>query len=260
MTTIIDTVACLDRHLRDLHLPTIRAQYQEEARRAGQEGLAYEDYLRELVERECEVRQQNRVERLLRQSGLPLEKDLASFDFQRLPAKLLQQTKSLLDGAFVRRRENLLAVGKPGCGKTHLLCAIAQELVRRGFKVVSSTCDVWIQRLLIAKRDLKLEGLLKRLSRFDVLVIDEIGYVDQTREQMEVLFTLLAHRYERGSVLITSNLPFSKWDAIFKDPMTAAAAIDRLVHHSVILEMNLPSYRAEQAQKKKGGKTQESQG
>ena len=108
-----------------------------------------------------------------------------------------------------------------------------------------------VQELLRAKQELKLDKWLKKLARFDVLMIDDFGYVKQNREEMEVLFTLLAYRYERGSVLITSNLPFSKWEVIFKDPMTTAAAIDRLVHHSVILELNVNSYRAEQARKRK---------
>ncbi len=112
-----------------------------------------------------------------------------------------------------------------------------------------------VQELLRAKQELTLDKLLKKLSRYDVLMIDDFGYVKQNREEMEVLFTLLAHRYERGSVLITSNLPFSKWETIFKDPMTTAAAIDRLVHHSVILELNVPSYRAEQARKRKNRDT-----
>ena len=113
------------------------------------------------------------------------------------------------------------------------------------------SCALLVQELLVAKRDLKLSRVLKRMSQCEVLLIDDIGYVQQSREEMEVLFTLLAERYERGSVLITSNLPFSKWEAIFKDPMTTAAAIDRLVHHSVILELNIPSYRVEQAKKSK---------
>jgi DNA replication protein DnaC len=108
-----------------------------------------------------------------------------------------------------------------------------------------------VQELLIAKRDLSLSKLLKKLSRFDALLLDDLGYVQQNREEMEVLFTLLAERYERASVMITSNLPFSQWEAIFKDPMTTAAAIDRLVHHSVILELNVPSYRVEQAKKRR---------
>ena len=141
--------------------------------------------------------------------------------------------------------------GHPGSGKTHLLCAICHELARQGRRVYFSACDLIVQQLLRAKRDLELDKLLKKLSRFDALMIDDFGYVKQDRDEMEVLFTLLAHRYERGSMLITSNLPFSKWEVIFKDPMTTAAAIDRLVHHSVVLELNVPSYRAEQAKKRK---------
>jgi DNA replication protein DnaC len=156
-----------------------------------------------------------------------------------------------LEGSFLDRRENVLAFGNPGSGKTHLLCAIGQELIRQGRRVLYATCALLVQELLIAKRDLKLEQTLKRLGRYDALIIDDLGYVQQDRNEMEVLFTLLAHRYERGSVLITSNLPFSQWEAIFKDPMTTAAAIDRLVHHSVILELNLPSFRMEQAKQGK---------
>ena len=146
-------------------------------------------------------------------------------------------------------RENVLAFGRSGSGKTHLLCGIAQELVRSGRKVMFSPCSLLVQDLLIAKRDLRLSRYLKRLSKFEVLIIDDLGYVQQNREEMEVLFTLLAERYERGSVLVTSNLPFSKWEQVFKDPMTAAAVIDRLVHHSVIMELNVPSYRAEAAKR-----------
>ena len=128
---------------------------------------------------------------------------------------------------------------------------ICHELARQGRKVYFTICDSIVHQLLRAKRDLELDKLLKKLSRFDVMMIDDFGYVKQDRDEMEVLFTLLAHRYERGSMLITSNLPFSKWEMIFKDPMTTAAAIDRLVHHSVVLELNVPSYRAEQAMKRK---------
>jgi DNA replication protein DnaC len=191
------------------------------------------------------------VERLLRESRLPLEKSLASFDLKRLPAKVVQQVRSLLEGDFVERQENVLAFGKPGSGKTHLLAGLAQELVRNGRRVYFSPCSLLVQELLLAKQELKLPRLLKRLAGYDVVFVDDLGYVQQSREEMEVLFTLLAQRYERGSVLLTSNLPFSQWEQIFRDPMTTAAAIDRLVHHSVILELNLPSYRAEQARKGK---------
>jgi len=182
---------------------------------------------------------------------LPLEKDLVSFNLKRLPAKARRQVKTLLDGYFLDRKENVLAFGNPGSGKTHLLCAIGQELIHNDRKVFFSACQLLVQDLLIAKRGLGLSKLLKKLSRFDALILDDLGYVQQNREEMEVLFTLLAERYERGSVLITSNLPFSQWEAIFKDPMTTAAAIDRLVHHSVILELNVSSYRMEHAKKER---------
>ena len=237
--------------LKELRLPTIRTGYEEEAERARRETLSYEQYLLELMRREAEVRRQNTIERLLRQSKLPLEKNMAAFDLKRLSLPLRQQVKVLLEGAFLDNRENVLAFGNPGSGKTHLLCAIAQELIYNGRRVLFTSSSLLVQDLLIAKTELKLNKILKRLSKFEVILIDDIGYVQQNREEMEVLFTLLAERYERGSVMITSNLPFSKWEQIFKDPMTTAAAIDRLVHHSVILELNVKSYRMEAAKQKK---------
>ena len=235
--------------LRELHLPTIRQEYESTAARARQESSSYERYLLDLAERECESRRSHRVERLLRESRLLLEKDLPSLDLKRLPSKAAQQVRSLLEGDFCGRHENVLVFGNPGSGKTHVACAVGQELIRSGRKVMFATCALMVQDLLAAKRDLKLRGILKKISRYEVLILDDIGYVQYSREEMEVLFNLLAERYERGSVILTSNLPFSGWEAIFKDPMTTAAAIDRLVHHSVIVELNVPSYRAEQAKK-----------
>jgi DNA replication protein DnaC len=251
MMAHMDVKAQLTAYLKELHLPTIRASFEDQARRAQQETLSYEQYLLELIRAESEARSAHRIERFLRQSRILLEKDLASFDLKRLPAAVARQVRTLLDGTFLDRCENLLVFGKAGSGKTHLISALSQELIRAGRKVCFRTCSLLVQELLAAKRDLKLSQALKRLNRFEGLIIDDIGYVQQSREEMEVLFTLLAERYERGSVLITSNLPFSKWEAIFKDPMTTAAAIDRLVHHSVILELNIPSYRLEQAKKAK---------
>jgi DNA replication protein DnaC len=235
----------LTKCLKELHLPTVRACYEEQADRARQETLAYEHYLGEVMEREREIRRHNRIQRLLRESKLPLEKSLEAFDMDRLSSMLAAQVDALLDGSFLDRSENVLAFGNPGSGKTHLLCAIGQELILQGRRVFFTPCSLLVQQLLIAKRDLNLPRVLKRLSKYDALIIDDIGYVQQNRDEMEVLFILLAERYERGSLMVTSNLPFSKWERIFKDPMTAAAAIDRLVHHSVILELNLPSYRLE---------------
>lgn len=237
--------------LKELHLPTFREYHAEYAVKAMNESLSYEQYLYELAQVECDVRRANKIVRLVKASKLPMEKTLDNFDLKRLPLRIRQQTKILVDGSFVDRRENLLAFGNPGSGKTHLLCGICHELARQGRRVYFSTCDLIVQQLLRAKRELELDKLLKKLSRFDALMIDDFGYVKQDRDEMEVLFTLLAHRYERGSMLLTSNLPFSKWEVIFNDPMTTAAAIDRLVHHSVVLELNVPSYRAEEARKRK---------
>ena len=241
-------------NLKALRLAALRSCFEEVADQARREALSYEQYLLELTNCEMEERRGRRTERLLKDSKLPLEKNLAAFDRKRLPARVNQQFATLLEGSFLDRHENVLAFGTVGSGKSHALCALAQELiVTQGRRMVFCKCALLVQELLRAKRDLKLARVLKRLAGVEGLVIDDIGYVQQGREEMEVLFTLLAERYERGSVLLTSNLPFSKWEQIFKDAMTTAAVIDRLVHHSVILELNLPSYRMEQAKKKRVG-------
>jgi DNA replication protein DnaC len=243
----INNEQTLEYCLRQLYLSTIRSCYQEEADLARQESLSYEAYLHELVIRECEERRHKRISRFLRESRLPLEKNLEAFDKSRLPARISGLVNTLLDGSFIERCENILAFGNPGSGKTHLLCAIAQELINRDKRIFFTPCSLLVQELLVAKRDLVLPKALKKLASYDALLIDDIGYVQQSREEMEVLFTLLAYCYERSSVMLTSNLPFSQWEKIFKDPMTTAAAIDRLVHHSVILELNLDSYRLKKA-------------
>lgn len=249
MERTFDTGARLKKCFRYLHLPGIRDYYEELTRTAEQDSMSYQQYLLELLERECEVRWNHRIAKLLTESKLPLEKNLENFDLKRLPPKVMHQVQALLDAKLLERKENVLVFGNPGSGKTHLVCAIGQALVRQGSRVLFSSCSLLVQELLIAKRKLQLAKILKKLAKFSAVIIDDIGYVQQEREEMEVLFTLLAERYERGSVMITSNLPFSKWEMIFKDPMVTAAAIDRLVHHSVILELNIPSYRFATARK-----------
>lgn len=234
-------------YLKELHLPKVREIFQDVAIRATNESLSYEEYLLELIEREVETRRNNRIEKWLRLSHLPQEKNLVNFDLKKLPPKLLHQCNILLEGSFLQRKENVLVFGNPGSGKTHLLCAVGNELVHKGYQVYFKSCALLVQDLLIAKRDLKLAKAIKSLDKFDAIIIDDIGYVQQSREEMEVLFTLLAERYERGSIMITSNLPFSQWEKIFKDTMITKAAIDRLVHHSLVLEMNMPSFRLEHA-------------
>jgi len=241
----------LEQYLKDLHLPTVRKSYEDLGLKAGDEGLSYPEYLLELMRNECEERKRKRTERWLRESQLPLEKTLQAFEMKRMPGKVAQQAKVLLDGSFLERKENVLAFGNPGSGKTHLLCAVGQELVYQGHRMYYSCCELLLQELLRAKKELRLDRVLKKLKKYDGIILDDIGYVQHDQEEMEVLFSLLAQRYERGSVMITSNLPFSKWERIFKDPMTTAAAIDRLVHHCVILELNVPSYRMAEAKKRK---------
>jgi len=241
----------LIHNLKQLHMSTMRDCYEQIAEQARKESFSYEQYLFELIKLECEGRRENRIARNLRLSKLPPSKTFDNFDKKRLPAKIATHLNVLTDGSFLNRSENVLAFGNPGSGKTHLLCAIGHALIEQDKRVMFIPCSQLVQDLLVAKRDLVMGKLLKKLSRFDAVIIDDIGYVQQSRQEMEVLFTFLADRYERSSLMITSNLPFSKWEQIFKDPMTAAAAIDRLVHHSVVLELNLPSYRLEYSKKKK---------
>ncbi len=239
----------LSQSLRQLRLPAFASSYAPQAALATNEGWAYDQYLLNLCELEVSQRQTRKVTRLLISSKLPPGKTLASYDRSRLTAPVNRKLDVLLEGDFLDRRENVLAFGNPGSGKTHLIAALGHELVQKGRSLHFISSSLIVQRLLKAKAELILEKELRRLDKFDALIIDDIGYVQHTREEMEVLFTLLAHRYEHRSVLITSNLVFSQWEKIFKDPMTTAAAIDRLVHHSIILELNMSSYRMAAAQK-----------
>ncbi len=233
--------------LRTLKLPSFAALYEEAASQGEREGWTFGQYLHHLCEMEMADRRERRIRRLLKQSDLPADKTLSNLDTKRLPTKLARVLPALCEGAFLDKAENVLAFGLPGRGKTHIACAIGHELVHRGRRVLFTPTYRLVQRLLIAKRDLMLEKELNRLDRFDAVILDDIGYVQQDRDEMEVLFTFLAQRYERKSVIITSNLVFSQWDRIFKDAMTTAAAIDRLVHHATILEMTGSSFRNEAA-------------
>lgn len=234
--------------LSALGLPAMRDQYEALAGRAAQENSGYEQYLGTLCETELANRQQRRLARLLRESHLPEGKSLETLEWSALPLRVRRQLPVLQDGGFVRRAENVLVFGLPGRGKTHLVCAIARHLLlSQGVRVWFSTAFHLVQQLLAAKQQLRIEELLRKLDRYEVVILDDIGYVQQNREEMEVLFSFLAERYERRSLMLTSNLVFSQWDRIFKDPMTTAAAIDRLVHHSMIVELDGESYRTRQA-------------
>lgn len=241
----------LSTGLKKLLLPSIRENFTPQAEFARKDAWGYEEYLYELVKNEIVSRDNKRFERCMKESNLPMAKSLASFEFDRLPPGIKHQFNALRDGQFIERKENILLFGTPGSGKTHLMCGLAQEMIRKGYKAYFRSCTSLIQELLIAKSELRTNRLIKKITGFDLIVIDEIGYVQQEKHEMEVFFSMLAECYERTCILLTSNLPFSKWENIFKDTMMAAAAIDRLIHHSVILELNLPSYRLDVCKKRK---------
>lgn len=242
-------------YCKALRLPTMREVATETIARAEREAWSLETFLAHLLEQEVEGRRQRRVERLQKQSHLPPGKTLAQFDDGRLPLRIRRMLPQLQSGAFADRADNILFFGLPGTGKTHLAAGLGHALIETGRSVLFTPTYQLVGRLLRAKRDYELERELRRLDKFQVVILDDIGYVQQTREEMEVLFTFLAERYERRSVMITSNLVFSEWDKIFKDPLTTAAAIDRVVHHSIIIEFGkeISSRRAEEAARRNKG-------
>ena len=251
-----------DRHgellamLRTLKLPAMAAAFPELALKAAKAGQTHEAFLDDLVQCECVQRDERRIARLLHRSGLPQEKTFATLALERFPLAVRQQIERLQSGTFVEEAINVIAVGRPGTGKSDLAAALGHALVGQGQPVRWSTTAQLVQQLLAAKRDLRLPQVLAQLDRFACLILDDIGYVQHDRDEMEVLFTLLAERSERRSVVTTTNLVFSEWTRIFKDPRTTLAAIDRVVHHAVILDlMGLDSYRVKEANAQQGSRT-----
>jgi DNA replication protein DnaC len=240
----------LELRLKGLRLPGFLTHYAPLARKCAAEGWEATEYLGELVALEVAERADRRLKRLLDEARLPAGKTLTTLELARYPAPMRGQIAELCRGEFLGNATNVCLIGKPGTGKSHVMAAIARSLIERGAPVLYSSVAALVEKLLEAKRDLRLARELKRLDHFECLALDDIGYVQQDRAEMEVLFALLAERYERKSVMITSNLVFSQWEQIFKDPMTTAAAIDRVVHHAVVLEFTGPSFRAEEAEKR----------
>jgi len=206
--------------LERLNLGGMAENFADLALKAAKEGLSHEAYLYELAKREEEQRTGRRTARLLRQSGLPQDKTFRTFHLARLSPALQLQLERLGSATFLDTAINVIAVGKPGVGKSHALAAVGYELILAGHPVLWTSTATLVQRLLASKRDLRLPQELAKLDRFACVILDDIGYVQQNRDEMEVLFTFLAERYERKSVMITTNLVFSEWQRIFKDPMT----------------------------------------
>jgi DNA replication protein DnaC len=211
----------------------------------------------QVLELEADERRERRLTRLRRASKLPPGKTFDTLKESRFPASLVRRLHELAEGDFVDDATNVLAFGLPGVGKSHAMCAVAHALVDHGHSVLFVPTYSLVQDLLVAKRNLELPRALRKLDNFAVILLDDLGYIQQSAEEAEVLFTLLAERYERRSVILTSNLVFGEWNRIFRDEMATAAAIDRLIHHSAILEFNVPSFRAEEAEtrgKRKAGR------
>lgn len=214
------------------------------------------DEVREVFELEAEDRLERKIDRLRKAAKLPPGKTFETLDWTRYPKTLQAKFKELARADFIDRAENVIAFGLPGVGKSHVAAAIGDALVTAGRSVYYTATFRLVQEMLAAKRDLELPRKLRKLDAFEAIILDDIGYTQQSADEVEVLFTLLAERYERRSIIITSNLVFSEWEQVFKNPMTTAAAIDRVVHHAVILEFKTPSYRTDKAKKQKeGGET-----
>jgi DNA replication protein DnaC len=244
----MDQVARLRELLTRFKLPTVAAEVIKRLTDAGHSDAL--GTVLEVFEAEADERGQRRTERLSRASRLPADKTFETLERGRLPRPVLAKLDELATGEFLERADNVLCFGLPGRGKTHAAVALGHALVQRGHPVLFTPTFRLVQELLAAKRDLSLPRALQKLDAFELLILDDIGYVQQSADEVEVLFTLMAERYERRSLLITSNLTFGEWDRIFKNPMTTAAAIDRLVHHSAILEFGGRSKRADEAEQR----------
>ena len=256
MTGIATSVdaARVELLLNELRLPGVKAIWPKLAAQSDKEGWPAARFLAALAEHEAADRARRRIERHMVEARLPASKTLATFDFESVPMLSKAQAMALAAGdAWLKAGANLLLFGPPGGGKTHLGAAIGLALVENGWRVLFARTTDLVQRLQVARRELALESAITKLDRYDLLILDDITYVSKDQAETSVLFELIAARYERRSLLITANQPFGEWGRIFPDQAMTLAAIDRLVHHATILEMNVESYRRKVALDRRRG-------
>ena len=239
--------------LAELRLPTVHRLWPAFAERADKEGWPAARFLATLVEHELAERVTRRIERHRLEARLAPEKTLATFDFTAVPKVRKAHILALAAGdSWLEKGANILVFGPPGVGKSHMASALGHALVDNGYRVLFSRTVDLVQRLQVARRELALPATLAKLDKFDLLILDDISYVRKDQAETSVLFELIAERYERRSLLITANQPFSAWDSVFQDPAMTVAAIDRLVHHATIFELNVESYRRRAATRSRG--------
>lgn len=242
------TAGRLELMLAELRLPTVRRLAGQVCAQSDREGWPAHRLLEALLEHELSEREQRRLDRHRAESGLSPDKRLSGFDFAAVPSVSKAQVMALAEGhEWLDRGANVLLFGPPGVGKSHLVCALGHALIDAGRRVLFTRCSDLVQRLQAARRDLRLPQELAKLERFDLLILDDLSYVRRDQAETSVLFELIAERYERKSLAITANTPFSQWGEVFVEPAMTLAAVDRLVHHATILEMNVESYRRRSA-------------